>query len=57
MHVIDENGKQGIVVEGLIATGDNDEFSRLLEGARDKSSSLVGGHAYAIEETISRFGE
>jgi hypothetical protein len=41
MHVIDENGKQGIVVEGLIATGDNDEFSRLLEGVRDKSSSLV----------------
>ena len=41
MHIIDENGKQGIIVEGLIATGDNDEFSRVLESVRDKSSSLV----------------
>ena len=41
MHVIDENGKQGIVVEGLIAAGDNDEFSRAPEGVRDKSNSLV----------------
>ena len=41
MDVIDKNGKQGIVVDGLIATGDNEEFSRLLEGVRDKSSTLV----------------
>ena len=64
MHIIDENGKQGIIVEGLIATGDNDEFSRVLESVRDKSSSLVfisgaGGNgitAVLIGDIIRRSG-
>jgi hypothetical protein len=41
MHVINENGKQGIYIEGLIATGDDNEFSHALEGVRDKYNSLV----------------
>ena len=41
MHVIDENGKQGIVIDGPIVTGDNDEFLHALEKVRDKSNTIV----------------
>ena len=64
MHIIDENGKQGIIVDGLVAKGDNDEFSRLLENVRDKSNTIVfisgaGGNgitAVLIGDIIRRSG-
>ena len=41
LHVIDENGKQGIVIDGPIVKGDDDEFSHALEKVRDKSNTFV----------------
>ena len=39
MNVVDENGKQGIVIDGPIVTGDYDEFLHALEKVRDKSNT------------------
>ena len=64
MHVIDENGKQGIVIDGPIVTGDNDEFLHALEKVRDKSNTIVflssvGGNgmvAVLIGDLVRRSG-
>jgi hypothetical protein len=64
IHVIDENGKQGIVVGGIIVNGDDDEFSRALEKVRDKSNTFVflsgaGGNgivAVLIGDLVRRSG-
>ena len=50
IHVIDENGKQGIVIEGPIVQGDDNQFTLALEDVRDKSNTFVflsgaGGNA------------
>ena len=64
MQVIDENGKQGIVIDGPIVPGDNDEFLHALEKVRDKSNTIVflsgaGGNGIAavlIGDLVRRSG-